>query len=264
MINKFQQAHDAQNDVYTNTKAGLFNNKGEIDDAKWKAAATERVDKLCRMMADITTEENIVSAPYVQAVDLFVSFFDDTILECATITGRRAEIEGKIVSLCEIALKKPNQENARNDKDEHVTAKLADCLQTMKSGAAPDEALSAKMAAAVLDDTNPLRLGFVAYEEFCKNHPQLADKNALEYVRAETKVRESLINGNHAEAFAAMEKLLTSPFNCAEKYLLAALNAFFHGFNNDAMHALDVGLEKFPNNKRLLSAKEAVEAATEA
>ncbi|MCL2356507.1 MAG: hypothetical protein FWC70_05000 [Defluviitaleaceae bacterium] len=223
-----QENHDKQNEAYLTAKAKLFEEGGQPGD--FAEIANARLDKL----APTDTGGN-----YLETLDFFVSFFDDVVLECAEITDRREEIETKILSWCAKILP---EKSKRDPENEHVTARIID----------GDE----KMSDAILHDTNPLRLGFFAFLAYCEKNP--ASPEVLEYLKLERGVRAFLTKGEDAAAFASLEKLLLSPVNCAEKYLLVALCLFYQGFEDDARNSLDVGLKISPNNQRLLSAKDAL------
>lgn len=244
-ISSLQQEHDKYNEVYVNAKTELFSSSEATRD-EFIAIANTRLDKLNETMAGISE----TSVSYIEDVDLFASFFDDVVLECAELTNRRAQVEEKIIALCKKALEKPIAENTRNAADEHVTAKLVDCLSV-----APSAEVGKNMAAALLDETNPLRLGLTYYEKFCKENPSFADSSALEYMELESEVRSNLVTGNVEAVLTALEKLIPHPHDCAEKYLLLSLNSFYHGFEDEAKRALEIGLGKFPENERLLFAK---------
>jgi hypothetical protein len=249
-MKNLQEAHDKSNEAYTTTKAELFSRKSKKLTDELNSLANDRLNKLNETIAGISDFGN----SYVEAVDTFVSFFDDVILECAELTSRRAEVEEKIIGLCKNAMEKPTAENKRNEKEEHVTAKIVDCITKEM----PPPLISATMAAALLDNTNPLRLGLTFYEAFCEKNPLFADTKALYYLKTEAEVRASLIKGDDEQAFAALEKMMASPIECPEKFLLFALNSFYCGLENDAVRALDIGIGKFPGNERLLSAKSAL------
>jgi len=246
-MKELQQNHDKQNGVYISAKAELFSKSNKMTD-ELDALANDRLDKLCEVMAGIPGADIEAAASYVETVDLFVSFFDDVVLECAELTGRRAEIEYSIIELCKKALEKPTKDGARNSKDEHVTARFIDCMVSN----------SKDMAAALLDDTNPLRLGLTLYVDICEKSPEVVNAQALDYLKTEAEVRKNLIKGNDQAAFTSLEKLLASPVDSPEKYLLTSMNSFYHGFEKDARIALEIGLKNYPGNERLLSAKGAL------
>ncbi|MCL1843727.1 MAG: hypothetical protein FWF79_07935 [Defluviitaleaceae bacterium] len=252
-IKAMQKNHDALNAEYIADKAKMFTQEmfaeGTEENTKWKALAGTRLDKLVKTLDGISDAE-IAAAPYVDALDLLVSFFDDVMLECAEIADRRAEIESKIVTTGAKVLAKPTAESTRNTETEHVTATIIDCIS-----AVPSEIVSSTMAKAILDDTNPLRLGFTFYLNFCKENQTLVAAQALDYLVTEAGVRRNLIKGDHTSVLEGLEKLLACPFNCPEKYLLASLNSFHHGFDDDAKRIINLGLQAFPNNERLLSAQ---------
>jgi hypothetical protein len=200
-------------------------------------------------------EIKVPKTKYVETVDTFVSFFDDVVYECVVLTNRRGEIESAIIELCKKALEKPTADGKRDTKNEHVTAKLVDCLNS-----APSADISKEITAVMLDETNPLRLGLTFYFDFCKKNHLITDTVSLNYLKTETEVREGLILGNDHKSYDGLEKLLASPIDCPEKYLLISLNSFYHGFDKDAVNALDIGLAKYPGNERLLSAKSALGA----
>lgn len=241
MINVHEN-HDIQNTSYITAKAELF---AKNDTSGLTALANYRLNKLVDAMANLT-----LTGDYVEAVDTCVSFFDDVILECAELTNRRVEIEHKIIELCKSELAKATERNAAA---EHVTSKLIDGLN-----AKPSAEAAKIIEAAILDDTNPLRLGFTYYAEFCAKFPSFGDANVFEYVTTEVTARAGLIMGNDQEAFNALEHLLKSPIETPEKYLLASLNSYYHGFEKDAINALSIGLARFPNNERLMASKAAL------
>ncbi|MCL2388530.1 MAG: hypothetical protein FWC89_13430 [Defluviitaleaceae bacterium] len=258
-ISSLQQTQDKHNEIYSSAKAGIFSEEmfvaGNPANNEWLNLANTRINQLCETLANIS-ESDIDAAPsYVAAIDVLVSFFDDVILECAELSNRRAEVEGKIIDKCRHAIAQPTENGTRIAAEEHVISRFIDCLNKIEDH---DITLSVEMAVAMLDDTNPLRLGFTFYEDFCKQYPASADMSALDYLRTEADVRMQLILGNNEAVVAGLDKLLASSFNCPEKYLLTALNSFYHGFQDDAVRALEIGLNFFPNNERLLSAKGAL------
>lgn len=248
-IPNLQKKHDTQNEAYVIAKTERFSTG--IIESEWLALANERVDELLKTMKGL---RKIDEADYVEALDLFVSFFDDIVLECVELTGRRAEIEEKIFALCKKVLVKPTDENARKPDDEHVTAKMIDNL-----AANPSAQTFGAITSAILDDTNPLRLGLSFYVNFCEKNPDLVDADSLNYLNNEAEVRVAFITGDDVAAFTAVEKLLRSPINCPEKYLLLSLNTFYQGLEEDAINALEIGLKAFPGNERLQNAKNAIQ-----
>ncbi|MCL2199894.1 MAG: hypothetical protein FWB80_13330 [Defluviitaleaceae bacterium] len=241
-MKNLHENHDKQNEEYISAKAELFTKKPGKVTNELNSLANDRLNKLSDVIASVK-----FTGDYVEALDTCVSFFDDVVLECAEITNRRTEIEHKIIELCRTALSKAKK---RNDKQEHVTAKLIDGLN-----AKPSQEAAKTIAAAVMDITNPLRLGYTQYADFCEKNPLTIDKPTFDYLKTEVAVRANLINGNDRDAFEALEKLLISKIETPEKYLLASLNSYYHGLEKDAKRALEIGLAKFPNNERLISAK---------
>ncbi|MCL1845949.1 MAG: hypothetical protein FWF77_08610 [Defluviitaleaceae bacterium] len=232
-----QKTHDTHNEQYLDAKSKMFE-EARTDGLEKLASA--RLDKLLKEMSGIKIP---AETNYVESLDLFVSFFDDVILECAELTDRREEIETKILTYCAKILPEEGERDAEN---EHVTAHIINRAKTHE-----------EMKAAILHDTNPLRLGFFVFSEFCeKNEP---NSEVLTYLQTEREVRVLLIKGDDAAAFSAVERLLQSPINSAEKYLLVSLNMFYLGLDDDARNALDIGLRNSPDNERLLSAKAALE-----
>ncbi|MCL1877848.1 MAG: hypothetical protein FWF80_03245 [Defluviitaleaceae bacterium] len=245
-MKKYLEMHDKGNADYISAKAKLFE-EGQGD--KLSSLANDRLGKLDELLDSIKIP---AKANYVEVIDLYVSFFDDVIVECVELAGRRAEFEEKIISRCAGYLP---EKNDRDEENEHVTAKIIDCT---KSSDPPDK-IAKIFADAILHDTNPLRLGSYAFVEFCKQHPTVAPRDVHEYLLNEVEVRTHLITGDDVAAFASIEKLLKSSINCAEKFLLVSLSLFYLGYEDDARNALDVGLRLSPNNERLLSAKGALE-----
>lgn len=239
------QEHDKQNEAYVSGKAATFSAGTGANKAKLASLANDRLNKLSGMIESVSDD----GGDYVETLDTIVSLFDDVVLECAEITGRRDEIEGKIIELC----KKIVANGKRDPENEHVTAKLIDAL-----GAPPSKEISEKMAAALLDNSNPLRLGLSLYKNFCEKNSALADEASLDYLKTEAQARAGLINDDTAMALSALEKLNVSEINTPEKYLLISLNSFYHGFGADAARAIEIGLENFPGDERLLSAKGAL------
>ncbi|MCL2050044.1 MAG: hypothetical protein FWG87_15090 [Defluviitaleaceae bacterium] len=241
-MQKLHETHDKHNAEYISAKAELF--KTKPSDEALRAVASGRLDQLTEMLGAV----EIADTGYVQSIDTLVSFFDDIVCECAIATDRRAEIEEKILALCKTALDKSTEK--RDKKNEHVTAALLDSLTL-----APSAEASAAISAALLDSTNPLRLGLTRYIAFCEQNPNLADPKSLDYLKTEAAIRESLFFGNDKATSAAVERLLTSPIDCPEKYLLVSLTMYYYGYEADAKAVLERGLGIFPKNERLVSAK---------
>ena len=246
-----RQQHDRLNEEYMTAKAASFSDENNAKTlASIISLAEKRLDAMDETLGQISEQD--LASDYVQAVDTLVSFFDDIILECAEITGRRAKTEDKILNLCNIAVAKATN---RDEANEHVVAKLTDCLAEP-----PGPKVSAQMAAYLLDETNPLRLGLSSYESFCAKNPEIQDPQALEYLKTEAEVRREMIKGNDNQVLDGLDKMLASPINCAEKFLLLSLNSFYHGLVDDAKTTIEIGLKSFPNSERLLSAKSALSA----
>jgi len=245
-ILNLQKEHDAQNDAYIVAKEELFSGDESAQEAKLASLANGRLNVLNISLEGISD----FSGEFVANLDGLVSLFDDVILECADLTNRRKEIEANIMEMCKRAVDAAEQ---RDEANEHATAKLIDSLLATASKEGVE-----KMESALLDATNPLRLGFTLYEAYCKKNFGLANAESMAYLQNEAAARVALAKGDDSAAFAAIEKLMTSKVDTPEKYLLVSLNSFYHGFEEDAVRALDIGLAKFPENERLSSARNAL------
>jgi hypothetical protein len=253
-MKELHQMQDKFNEIYATSKADIFTEemftKGSEANTKWLALAATRIANLNETLSSVTDAE--LSAPsYVETVDILVSLFDDVILECAELTGKRTEIENTLAQL----VNKATANATRDAAAEHVFTQFVDALNSPASGE-----ISSQMAATLLHDTNPLRLGFSLYEKFCAENPLFTDVAPLDYLKIEATVRRGLITGDNAATLTALEKLLNTNISTPEKYLLASLNSFYNGFEADAIRALEIGLNAFPGNERLTSAKGALES----
>ncbi|MCL2839237.1 MAG: hypothetical protein FWE05_00560 [Defluviitaleaceae bacterium] len=251
-IANMQMSHDVQNEVYVSAKAA-----NESDTAPLKTAANDRLNELFKVLTPITGEMINAMHSYVEVVDLFVSFFDDVILECALLTDRRAEVEKTLLDLCKEALGKPTEEKARDAKAEHIVATFIDALIIHE---APLDARSRSLAVGLLDNTNPLRLGLTLYKIFCEKYPNNVDKNIYNYFKLEEETRLALITGDTVKATENIGKLFETPINDPEKYLLMSLNSFSNNLIDDAKRVIDIGLKTYPNNKRLQNARDGLSA----
>jgi len=252
-INELKQNHDSTNEEYISAKFKLVSGVAKPDMEKWAQLADNRIDELNKTLALITDTDIMAMPSYVEVVDLFVSFFDDVILECALLTKRRAEIEKKILDLCKEALGTPTADATRDRDGEHITCSLIDALVFVE---APLPARASSLTAALMHDTNPLRLGFTLYKIFCDKYPNDINGGALQYLTAEEEVRLSLITSqNDAETADKLDALFKVPINNPERYILMSLYSFYNGFPKDASRALEIGLKAFPGNERLLGAQ---------
>jgi len=245
-ISGMQMSHDVQNEVYVSAKA----NASDL-----KPIANVRLDELFNVLVPITPEAIDAMPNYVDVVDLLVSFFDDIILECALITGRRAETEKKLLDLCKEALGKPTELKTRDFKAEHIVSSFIDSLIIHEAAL---QARSKSLTVALADQTNPLRMGLTFYKIFCEKYPNEIDTRVLDYFKLEEEARYALVTSDTAKATESIGKLFESPINDPEKYLLMALHSFNNNLVDDAKRALDIGLNFFPGNKRLANAKDAL------
>jgi len=248
MINiaELQMTHDVQNEVYASARA-------KSNEDVLKKIANERLDELFKAITPITGKAIDDMPSYVEVVDLFVSFFDDVILECALLTGRRAETEKKLLDLCKEALGKPTELKTRDAKEEHIVSTFIDALILHE---APLSARASSLATALIDVTNPLRLGLTFYKIFCEKYPNEGDARILQYFKLEEEIRLALLTNNAAEATEKIGKLFEIPISTPERYLLMSLNSFYNGLADDAKRVLELGLNAFPGNKRLQNAKD--------
>ena len=251
-IAQLLKEHDAQNAVYQTGRADLPA-QPDTSDPKWIALAETRLDALLSSLSSIPNESLLTADPYIDAVDTLVSFFDDVVLECALLVKRREEVEEKLLTLLKLAISKPTDEDRRDRKDEHVVSNFIDGLIMNE---VPLVLRSNSMTAALLDDTNPLRLGLTYYKSFCNKYTDFADKPALSYLETEEEVRFLLLSGQNSQAAELVAKLFESAVKTPEKFLLMALNSFYSGFAEDAVRSLEIGLEAFPGDIRLAGAKE--------
>jgi len=250
-IQQLKETHDNQNDLYIQGKGDLFA-AGQIQDNALKPLAEDRLANLITVIDGISQEAMDAMPNYIEVIDCFVSFFDDVILECALITNRRKEIENKILNLCQKVLGKPTEEKTRDFDEEHVVCALIDGLVIHEL---PMMMRANTIKSAMLDDTNPLRLGQTFFEDFCVRYPEYADLPMLEYLKCELSLREKLINGDPAEASSIASKLMGMPINNSERFMLVAMVMFLNGVTSDATRILELGLNDFPGNERLLAAQ---------
>jgi hypothetical protein len=251
-IEQLQQEHDIANSNYANAKLALLQNS-EPPEEKWGILMTERLNTLIAELNGVTDEEIESHESYVEAVDCFVSFFDDIVLECVLATNRRKEIEEKIISKCKVALAKPTELKTRNTKDEHIVSSLVDSINNQSDPVVKRLLL---LVSSLMHETNPLRLGLSYYEDFCVKEPDAADIIVLDYFKLEENIRIYLTMGRVKEANDALVQLFSMDYKTPEQYILMSLNTLFMNSPRDAERCLVLGLEKFPENKRLLQAKE--------
>lgn len=256
-LTQLKESHDNQNEAYIAEKSNLFEN-GEAPRDQWLALANKRIEQLLADIQPISPEEVDAMPDYIEVVDCFVSFFDDVTLECAQLTNRRAEVEKAILGLCQGALGKPTEEKTRNSDEEHVACALIDGIIMHEL---PLVVRAAAVKSAMLHDTNPLRLGYTLYESFCVKYPEHADLQTLEYFRCEELLRNQLLSGNPADSAETAARLMAMPINNPERYLLMSMVVFFNGFIDDAARTLELGLNDFPDNERLLKAQEGLALA---
>lgn len=242
-VKKMQKEHDKQNEAFLAAK---------MADEKPETLAVGRLDELCKVLDAITGEDMAGAGSYVGVVDMLVSFFDDIVVECIALTGRRVEIEEKLLNLCKLALTEPTKNGTRDTNNEHVVAVLIDAV-LFHEAKHTDRADA--MERVLLHETNPLRLGLVSYEQFCEKNRGSYDKQVLEYLKTEEEARFLLMQGHNVPSTKALERLVSMPINTPEKYMLFSLNAFCNGFKDEAINAVELGLKTFPGDMRLLAAK---------
>ena len=253
---KLRSEHDSANTNYITKKGALFE-EGELHGEQWEKLANERLNTLAQTLNTIT-EKDIEACPsYVETVDLFVSFFDDVILECAGLTNRLKESEMKILELCQIAVGTTMDDKTRDSKNEHAICTLIDGLVMTEL---PLATRGSAMTAALMHPTNPLRLGQSLYEIFCDKYPEAADRIIVDYLACENNLRKALTDGSPAEASEYADKLMNMPITSPEKYLLISMVMFYSEMTSEASRTLDIGLNEFPMNDRLLKAKEGLAA----
>jgi len=249
--------HDKQNNEYIQFKAGLFS-KEPANVEGLPEQAGKRLDGLIKTLNSVT-KESIHEAPsYVAVIDTFVSLFDDLILECALITGRRNEVESKLLDLCKEALGGPTAERTRDTQNEHVVSLLIDGLVLHEL---PIEKRGMVIGEALINETNPLRMGLTFFEKFSEKYPEYVNKQLMDYLKSEESVRLYLALGKGADATETLTRMYEMPINTSEKLLLIALNSFYGGFNNDAVRAVEIGLKMYPGNERLLNAQRGLTGA---
>ena len=249
-IQQLHQTHDADNEVYLKAKAELFS-QDATDSVRWMALANRRLDKLATELSQITPEAIDAAPSYLEPTDCFASFYDDIILECTILTGRRKEIETQILDLIKEALGKPVEEKNRDFRTEHVTCSLVDALVMHES---PLADRGREICKALLHNTNPMRLGLPLYVAFCEKYPEVADIDALRYFQAEEKARDFIMHGELQPAVDEITKLFDSKINSPEKFLMLSLTSYGSGLIEDAIRTLEIGLTNYPGNERLQSA----------
>ena len=251
-INQLQQEHDVANSNYANAKMTLLQ-EPELNSDKWESLANQRLDTLVSDLCKVTSDDIESYDSYVEVVDCFVSFFDDIVLECALLTNRRKELEEKIINKCKVALTKPTELKTRQTKDEHIVSSLIDSVSNQSD---PIVKRLLLLVSSLMHETNPLRLGLSFYEDFCEEHPDATDKIVLDYFKTEEDIRFHLTMGNVKDANEALIKLFNMDYKTPEQYILMSLNTLYMNSPEDSKRSLDIGLEKFPESKRLLIAKE--------
>ena len=254
-IAMLQQEHDKANEEYSLAKNTLL--KGpEPHIEPWKYVSNHRINLLVDALSQINPVHIAEAPSYVQAIDCFVSFFDDVVLECALIANRRKEVEEHILNLCKEALAEPTKTRTRNNDDEHVVCTLIDGVLIHE---APIKARYGTISAALTHETNPLRLGYTFYQTFCEKYPEAIEITIFKYLKAEEEVRHFLSLGKFTEANDALARLFSLDYYTPEQFILMSLNTFYSGNSQDVAKSLVLGLEKFPHNRRLIQLKESLE-----
>ena len=240
MNNTKTAEHNKANADYIAKKSKMGKN---LDVSILTKYANERIELLFGLLSTISEADINKESSYVSVVDFLVSLFDDIVLECALLTGQRAEVEERIIVLCEIAKAKADKENCRDINEEHIVLTLLDGLDMRDDS----EIKLSVIHAALLHETNPLRLGLCKYKSYIGE----TNNEVQEYLFTEERIRMMFLQGDAAQATLEVEKLANMKINTPEKYLFIALNSYYNGFVDDAKKAIRIGLHAFPASERL-------------
>jgi len=251
-FNQAREQHDAQNEKYIAAKTDLFS-KEEFDNKKWAELAENRLTQLFEAVDKVEATDN-----YVDFIDCMVSLFDDVILECAMVTNTRKEVETKLLEPCKQAMSQPTTESKRDSKNEHIVCAIIDGLLITE---ATTKQRANAMNAGIIHETNPLRLGLCFYEIFTEKYPEDCNSELTEYLKCEAALRYELTMGNPQEATEIATELLKMKMTTPEKFLLMSMVAFYSGLADDAARTLEIGLNQYPGNERILKAQEGLQAA---
>ena len=247
---KLARKHDIHNEDYVKAKETHLMN--DFNPKLVRAFAETRLNKLIKVLDDIK-KEDFTPLPYIPVVDLLVSFFDDVILECVLMSNRRKEIEEALLDLCKEVIAEPTVNSIRDRKNEHIVSTFIDGLILSE---VPLGIRATGMAGALLHPTNPLRLGLSLFKIFAAKYPDATNQQVLEYLELEEAVRISLISEENEATADKLAKLFESPVNNSEQYMLMSLYSYTNGLVDDAIRAIELGLAAYPDNERLLQARE--------
>jgi len=252
----YDYEQDMFNEFYTKYKT-LFEEWGILDDESLQLLAITRLLQLDTQLFNIFAANNKMSCD--ESMLNIISYFDDLVAEAVAILDKRDEVEEKLLDTCYTFFerkliskrKKPGNPNKPNNHDSFITKMIMAIVDEKDSVQNQKEII----IESLFDNNNPYRVGLRYYKTICKKIKSEDDTLFLEYFRTEDTARKYIFNGYYALASDEISRLFEFPVSVPEKYVLLAVNCFYLGFTDNALDAVNAGLELYPDYQRLIEVK---------
>jgi len=252
--------HEMFSTFYLEYKA-LFEQWGVYDENSMYELAISRLGNLGAELLHLSASNNKMH--YTESILKAFSYYDDVIAEAAALLGKRKDVEERIINTCYKLM--VNAEHLVVN-EEIGTKKLKDsgdnyAINLIEASVINEGTPALRKQAvldALLDYRNPYRVGLYVYEDMCGQVKSDEDKPYLEYFRIEEQARIFMFLSRYELAADEIGKLFEMSVSTPEKYVLLAVNCVYCGFTDDALDAVNVGLELYPGYQRLIDVKDQI------
>ncbi len=244
----YSYEHDMFNEFFQRSKE-LFASWNILDFTRLMILSNARIDHLKVELSNIFAWNNTMTI--FDKMTHVISYFDDIVVAACLITERRREVEEALLTTLNRLYKSISSQDGDNEII-HWAVKLIDVITLTTK---PISRRVIEFQNLLFDEHNPQRLGLTFFNELCNASIDADNSVALLYFEIEEAVRMNIAKENYLGAAEKIELLFNSQYSTPEKYLLLGQNCYFCGFKDDAIHAINLGLAKFPEYKRLVDAE---------
>ncbi|MCL1988253.1 MAG: glycosyltransferase family 2 protein [Firmicutes bacterium] len=237
----YEYEHDMFNEFYINL-TNLYTKWNLLDEEIKIGFAESRIYHLKSQQLHNIYAFNNKHTP-AENIEILTSYYCDIIFQAANISQTLHEVDELLFNNINSIF----QNNSIADDFDNPVVRI---IRLLNKHSQIDE-VKHELSSALLDYRNPYRIGFETYKTLSANHPQIVNRNLLNYLETERTARKLLYTGNFEQALDTVIQLFESAISTPEQYVILALCGYHLGLTEDSQNAVETGLDIFPNYLRL-------------
>lgn len=237
--------HDMFNEFYDNYLQ-LLSKWDLLDEDAKNMLAQLRLTHLDTELINISSFSNTQTP--AENIATIASYFDETIARACEITQKRKVIEELLIDRCVL------QYIQAHDKIEDADHFMVQMVALLTDRLLSPRKKAQRLVPLIVDEENPYHLGLCYLQQLCAGCDDDELHLICDYITQEERSRGMLLTGKYIDAAENIVRLFEMPVSEPEKYLILGRNCINLGFAEDGVNTYYLGLDSFPDNKRLKEA----------